>query len=169
MTESDRDKAELLHTYLNDHLAGSVAALELIEHLTKKFPGTEFEGFLADLYAHIEADQQVLRDLLNAFERSESSIRKAGAWIAEKFARPKFGIEEHDVSGSGVGLLEALEGLVLGITGKQLLWRALASASEVWPQLRGPNYSELERRAAEQRDRVEEKRVAAAREAFRIS
>ena len=167
VTASDRDNAELLHTYLNDHLAGSVAALELIEHLTKKFAGGELESFLADLYAHIEADQQVLRDLLSAFEQSESAIRKAGAWIAEKFARPKFGIEQDDVS--GVGLLEALEGLVLGITGKQLLWRALATAAEVWPQLRGPDYADLERRAAEQRDRVEEKRIAAARAAFRVA
>lgn len=169
MSDTDRDNAELLHTYLNDHLAGSVAALELIEHLTKKFPGSELESFLADLYAHIEVDQEVLRDLLDAFEQSESSIRKAGAWIAEKFARPKFAIEKEDVSGSGVGLLEALEGLVLGITGKQLLWRALAAASQAWPQLRGPDYAALERRAAEQRDRVEEKRITAAREAFRLT
>lgn len=166
VSQSDRDKAELLHTYLNDHLAGSLAALELIEYLTKKFPGTELESFFADLYKQIEADQQVLRGLLDAFEQSESTIRKAGAWIAEKFARPKFGIEKDDVS--GVGLLEALEGLVLGITGKQLLWRALAAAAQIWPQLRGPNYAELERSAAEQRDRVEEKRIAAAREAFRV-
>jgi hypothetical protein len=164
VSESDSKNAELLHTYLNDHLAGSVAALELIEHLTKKFPGTELESFLADLYAHIEADQQVLRDLLNAFEQNESAFKKAGAWIAEKFGRTKFDIDKDDVS--GVGLLEALEGLVLGITGKQLLWRSLATASEVWSQLRGPDYADLERRAAEQRDRVEEKRIAAAREAF---
>jgi hypothetical protein len=167
MSERDRDNAELLHTYLNDHLAGSVAALELIKHLTTKFPGTELESFLADLYKHIEADQQVLRDLLEAFEKGESTVRKAGAWIAEKFGQAKFGLEKHDVS--GIGLLEALEGLVLGISGKQLLWRSLATASQVWPQLRGLDYPTLERRAAEQRDRVEEKRIAAAREAFRVS
>lgn len=166
MSESERDNAELLQTYLNDHLAGSVAALELIEHLTKKFPGSELEAFFADLYTQIKADQQVLRDLLEAFEKDESVIRKTGAWVAEKFARPKFGLEKHDVS--GVGLLEALDGLVLGITGKQLLWRSLRAASETWPQLRGLNYAELERRATEQRDRVEEKRIAAAREAFRV-
>jgi len=167
MSEQDRHNTGLLHTYLNDHLAGSVAALELIEYLTEKFPGTELESFLADLYKQIEADQQVLRDLLEAFEKNESTIRKAGAWMAEKFGRAKFGLETHDVS--GVGLLEALDGLVLGITGKQLLWRALATASEAWPQLRGLDYPTLERRAAEQRDRVEEKRIAAAREAFRVT
>lgn len=154
-----------LSTYLNDHLAGSIAALELIEHLAKKFPGTELEAFLGGLHLDIAADQDVLRDLLGTFNEGESAVRKAGAWIAEKFGRLKFGLGEHDVSGPG--LLEALEGLALGITGKQLLWRSLAAASDAVPALRGPDYAELEKRAAEQRDRVEEKRLAAAREAFK--
>ena len=154
-----------LSTYLNDHLAGSVAALELIEHLADKYPDTTLESFFADLHADISADQDVLRDFLNTFGAKESSVRKAGAWLAEKVGRAKFGVAENDVSGTG--LLEALEGLAMGITGKQLLWRALASASEVMPQLRGPDYVRLEQRAMEQRDRVDQKRLAAAREAFK--
>lgn len=156
---------EHLSTYLNDHLAGSVAALELIEHLAKNYPGSTLENFFAELHADISADQDVLRDLLHTFEAKESAIRKAGAWFAEKLGRAKLGLSEHEVSGTG--LLEALEGLVLGITGKSLLWRSLASASETTPRLAGPDYAELERRALDQRDRVEEKRLAAAREAFR--
>lgn len=154
-----------LSTYLNDHLAGSVAALELIEYLADKFHDSSLEMFFADLHADITADQDVLRDLLNTFDGKESTVRKAGAWLAEKVGRAKFSIEEHDVSGTG--LLEALEGLAMGITGKQLLWRALAAASEVMPQLSGLDYAQLEQRAIEQRDRVDQKRLAAAREAFK--
>ena len=154
-----------LTSYLNDHLAGSVAALELIEYLAKNYPDTKLETFFADLHAEISADQDVLRDLLRTFGADESTIRKAGAWLAEKVGRAKFGISENDVSGTG--LLEALEGLEMGITGKQLLWRALASASETFPALRGLDYAELERRARDQRQAVEERRLAAAREAFR--
>lgn len=156
---------EHLGTYLNDHLAGSVAALELIEHLAKKYPDSTLESFFAELHADISTDQDVLRDFLNTFETKESTVRKAGAWLAEKMGQAKFGLKEHEVSGTG--LLEALEGLVMGITGKQLLWRALASASEVMPPLRGPDYARLEQRAQEQRDRVEQKQLAAAREAFK--
>ena len=101
---------------------------------------------------------------MNTFGFKESAVRKAGAWVAEKFGRAKLGLSVHEVG--GVGLLEALEGLVIGITGKRLLWRSLASAADVIPQLRGPNYAELEQRAVAQRDRVEEKRLAAARQAF---
>jgi hypothetical protein len=153
-----------LSAYLNDHLAGSVAALELIEHLAKNYPDTTLETFLADLHAEISADQDVLRDLLHTFDAKESSVRKAGAWIAEKLAQVKLGLSGSEVGGTG--LLEALEGLALGITGKQLLWRALASASEVMPQLAGLDYQHLEDRARGQRERVEEKRLAAARAAF---
>jgi hypothetical protein len=154
-----------LSKYLNDHLAGSVAALELVEYLSKNYPDTTLETFFAELHADISADQDVLRDLLNTFGAKESSVRKAGAWIAEKFGRAKLNLDEHQVK--GVGLLEALEGLVLGITGKGLLWRALSAASQVMPQLKGPDYAELEQRAVAQRNRVEEKRLAAARTAFR--
>ena len=168
MTESNSTvSVNHLSTYLNDHLAGSVAALELIEHLADKYPDTTLEGFFADLHADISADQDVLRDFLNTFNAKESSVRKAGAWLAEKVGRAKFGLEENDVSGTG--LLEALEGLEMGITGKQMLWRALASASETMAQLRGPDYARLEQRAVEQRERVEEKRLAAAREAFKLA
>lgn len=154
-----------LSTYLNDHLAGSVAALELTAYIAQKYPDTKLETFFAELHTEISADQDVLRDLLHTFEEKESTVRKAGAWLAEKAGRAKFALVEHEVSGTG--LLEALEALVIGITGKQLLWRALASASETFAALRGLDYPELEERAREQRERVEEKRLAAAQEAFR--
>ncbi len=153
-----------LSTYLNDHLAGAVMALELIEHLAKTYPDTALEGFFADLHVEVTADQEVLRDLMRTFDTGESAVRKAGAWMMEKFGRAKLGLEKNDIS--GVGLLQALEGIVLGISGKALLWRALAAAATRQPQLQGPDYAKLEQRAIEQRDRVERKRLAAAREAF---
>ena len=101
---------------------------------------------------------------MNTFDFEECAVRKAGAWLGEKLGRVKLGLSENKASGAG--LLEGLEGLVLGITGKGLLWRLLAAASQVWPELKGPDYAALEQRAIEQRNRVEEKRLAAARKAF---
>ena len=164
MDESHNINTEQLSTYLNDHLAGSVAALELIEYLAKKYPDSTLETFFAELHADVSADQDVLRDLIHTFGGKESAVRKAGAWIAEKLGRAKLNLGEHEVT--GVGLLEALEGLVIGITGKQLLWRALSSAAKRWQQLQGLDYVALEQRAATQRERVEEKRLAAAKTAF---
>ena len=53
-----------LATYLNDHLAGSVVALELLEHLGKAHPGTPTERFATELRADIAADRKELEDLM---------------------------------------------------------------------------------------------------------
>ncbi len=154
-------------TYLNDHLAGSVGALELVEHLTRNHAGTPLEKFFAELYRDISSDQDVLRDLLHTLGIEESTVRQAGAWIAEKLSRVKLGLTENQVRGPG--LLQALEGLIMGISGKEMLWRALAVAAEVYPPLQGLDYAKLEQRAVDQRDRVEEKRLDAARDSVRSS
>ena len=39
-----------LNIYLNDHLAGSVAALELVEYLAEISSGTALEGFFKNLF-----------------------------------------------------------------------------------------------------------------------
>jgi ABC-type hemin transport system ATPase subunit len=94
----------------------------------------------------------------------ESSVRKAGAWIAEKLSRPK--IELKDGSKEEVGIFLALEALHLGIPGKRSLWRALQSASRTVPALARLDYPGLERRAIEQCERVEARRLEIARTVF---
>jgi hypothetical protein len=84
--------------------------------------------------------------------------------VAEKLSRAK--IRLSDSEKNQLGLLHALEGLVLGITGKRALWAALAVAADAVPRLRELNYAQLQKRAAEQCDRVEAKRLEVAREVF---
>lgn len=156
---------EELSSYLNDHLAGSVGALELLDRLIDTYKGKPLERFFADLRNEIEADQETLKDLIARLGEKESTARKAGAWVVEKFSRAKIQLSE--TREGEMGLFLALEGLVLGITGKQSLWRALAAASERNPDLRGPDYARLEKRAVDQFDRVDTKRLEVAREVFR--
>jgi hypothetical protein len=153
-----------LASYLNDHLAGSVAAIELLDNLIKTYEDKPLEKFFKELRDDITADQDVLRKVLRKFKTKESSIRKAGAWIAEKFGRAK--IQAAGNKFGEMGLVQALEVLVLGITGKQLLWRALNAALGTSPLLRGVDLSRLEERAIEQIERIETKRLEAARETF---
>ena len=152
-----------LATYLNDHLAGSVAAIELLDHLAEKFEGQWLGTFFRGVRDDVQADQDVLHGLIKKLGIEESSLRKAGAWIVEKFGQTKL-----DVSGNepgGLGLLQALEGLALGITGKQLLWRSLATATTN-SRLQGTDFVRLEQRAKEQFERVEAERLKAASEAL---
>jgi hypothetical protein len=155
---------EILVSYLNDHLAGSVVAIELVEHLAEISKGTEQEGFFIALRAEIKDDQEVVKQLLRDLGGKESKARKAAAWLTEKVGQAKLRLDD---PGTGqLRLLEALEALLLGIQGKLALWRALAVAVDRVPQLRQLDLPRLELRAREQHDRVEVQRLQVARSAF---
>ncbi|HVF71807.1 MAG TPA: hypothetical protein VM940_09370 [Chthoniobacterales bacterium] len=156
---------DALCSYLNDHLAGSVGALELMDRLVDAHRDKPMGSFFETLRGEIQADQDQLKGLLEKLGGHESSVRKAGAWIAEKLSRPKIDLES-DPDETNVGLLLALEALVLGITGKRSLWRALGAASRTVPELARLDYSGLEKRAIEQCERVEAKRLELARTVF---
>jgi hypothetical protein len=164
LDDEQRVAMKELASYLNDHLAGSVAAIELLDHLTKTHENKPLAKLFKDLRDDISADQDVLRKLLRKFKANESAIRKAGGWLAEKFGRAK--IQAAGDKFGEMGLVQALEVLVLGITGKQLLWRALNAALGPSPLLRGVDLGRLEERAIEQIERIEAKRLEAAREVF---
>ncbi len=68
------------------------------------------------------------------------------------------------MSPAASGLVLVLEGLIMGITGKQLLWRALGAAN--LPKTEGFDFKELQRRAEEQIERTEAERIRAAQQAF---
>ncbi len=152
-----------LATYLRNHLAGATAAIELLEHLEEKYEGEELGKFFAKLNQEVTADRDVLRRLLDRFSR-ESPVRNAIGWLGEKFGRAKIKVAGENPG--QLGLLEAFEVLVLGITGKQLLWRALHASLGESPLLKGFNLAELEQRAIDQSEQVEGHRLEAARAVF---
>jgi hypothetical protein len=149
--------------YLNDHLAGSVVALELMDHLEKSHAGTGIKDFLVNLRAEILADREELEALMGRLEISPNPRRKAMAWFTEKIAEIKLSLD--DPAGGPLHLLEALEAIAIGIDGKRALWRALAAART--SGLTEPDYRRLERRAEDQRDRIETARLEAAKVALR--
>ena len=82
VSEQQSPGREGLHLYLNDHLAGSVAAIEMVDNLIEHHPEDRFGKFFHDLRNEIHADQEKLRDLIQKVGAEESTIRKAGAWFA---------------------------------------------------------------------------------------
>src|SRR5256714_11551638 len=107
-------KMEDLRDYLNDHLAGAVGALELLDRVVEACQGKPLERFFRDLRRDIEEDQAQLKELMAKLGVDESAVQKAGAWVAEKFSRSK--IEGGEGSKKEIGIFLALEALVLGIT-----------------------------------------------------
>jgi hypothetical protein len=154
-----------LAIYLNDHLAGSAAAVELLEQLEALHPGTEMARFFAALRSEIVADRKELEELMKRLQIVESRPRKASAWIGGKFTELKLRLD--DRARGPLRLLESLEALGLGIHGKLALWRALNAATVVNSALGILDYERLERRAEEQREAVEVLRLEAARVAFK--
>ena len=154
------EAADQLHVYLNDHLAGSVAAIELVDDLIEHHPTHRLAKFFNDMRDEIAADQETLRSLLEKLGREESSVRKAGAWLGEKLGRAKLRFSGE----SSIGLMQALEALVLGVTGKQLLWRSLAVISSNIVELQGTDFAELESRAKLQIEQLEAERLQVSRE-----
>jgi hypothetical protein len=151
-----------LDSYLNDHLAGSVSALELLEHWVRIHDGEQLANFFRDIKAEVRQDQEKLREVMHSLGIEESNVRQAGAWAAEKVGRVRLIIAGDEPR--SVGLVLTLEGLIMGVTGKKLMWRALAAAN--LPQLNGYDFEQLERRAEQQIERLEAERMRAVPEAF---
>ena len=153
-----------LATYLNDHLAGSIGALEMLDNLIETHEGTALNSFLVSTRDEIREDQGDLKRLMRDLGIEESTVRQAGAWLAEKFSRPK--LQLGDKAAPNLALLQSLESLCLGIAGKRSLWRSLTVASADSTRIRNVDLARLEQRATDQFERVEKEKLRIAGEIF---
>jgi hypothetical protein len=158
---------EHLGTYLNNHLAGAMAALELMQHLEEQQADTSVSSFLAELRNEVTEEGQALEALLDRLQIDQSRTRKALAWLTEKGAQLKLQLD--DAASGELHLFEGLEALVIGLEGKRALWEALAVVAEDEPALQGPDYTQLIQRSKAQHRRAEAVRRDAARAAFRAT
>jgi hypothetical protein len=156
-----------LKTYMKDHHAGSVAALQLLDHLVSANIAKPHQTFFIALRREVSEDQSALEKMLCDLHGSEGLMRNAVAFVGEKLSRVKLLLE--DPSGSRLAYFEKLEALALGIEGKRALWRALDAVASEAPTLQTVDFDRLNQRAEAQRQRVEGVRIQAAREAFTAS
>jgi hypothetical protein len=152
-----------LTTYLNDHLAGSHLALELLTRLAESADAPEVRDTAAALHQEIECEQRILRDLIAALGGGESQVKRALGWLAEKASRVKFGSGAEE---DGFALFQSLELLALGIEGKCSFWRALATIADREPAIRDLDLGNLLERAHVQHDELELLRLAIAPDAL---
>jgi hypothetical protein len=155
-------RSPLLAIYLNDHLAGSMVGIGLARRARASNEGTELGRTLAEVGAEIEADQAILRRLMAQLDIAESKVKPAGAWLAEKLGRLKLNGQLRGYS--PLSRVVELEGLVTGVTGKMLLWRAMERT--FGSSLPGFDFAALAERADSQRQRLEPHRLDAAEQAF---
>jgi hypothetical protein len=153
-----------LRIYLQDHLAGSTAGLELARRTRGANEGTEYGPPLAKLADEIEADRRMLQGIMEDLGFGGDRLKNVSAWALEKAGRLKLNGE---LTGySPLSRVVELEGLLTGITGKKGLWISLLEVAPSEPRLEVALLERLRDRAEEQRATVEELREKAAREAF---
>ncbi|WP_053846445.1 hypothetical protein [Streptomyces sp. NRRL B-24085] len=134
--------------YLNDHLAGATAGVELARRMTQEHHGTAYGESLENLRKEISQDRQALVRLLADLDVPVRRYKTYGAWLGEKAARLK--PNGRLLRRSGLALLIELEALRLGAQGKASLWRGLLAASAQDARLDADRLEELLRRAARQ-------------------
>jgi hypothetical protein len=150
-----------LAIYLNDHLGGATGGVELARRLRTSNRGDDTFGPPSDrICSEIEEDRAALEQVIKGFGFSPSTVKPAGAWVAEKLGRLKLNGRSRGYS--PLSRLLELEGLWMGITGKIALWKTLAGSDYV--EGLGLDFAQLAVRAAEQRSTVEDLPSAAARE-----
>ena len=161
----DADVHTRLSTYLNDHLGGSAAGVDLARRLCRNNRGTQYGPPLEDIARQVEEDVGQLREIMARFDVGEDRIKQVAATAAEKVGRLK--LNGQLLGYSPLSRLVELEGMMLGVTGKLALWVVLNENYGDDPRLSGVDLPRLIARAKEQRTMLEGLRRSAAAEAIK--
>jgi hypothetical protein len=159
-----------LAAYLADHLAGSVAGIDLVDGLATaadRAGDRERALWLRAVHDALESAQTELRAVMTRSNAREPMLKQAGGWIGEKVARVSLTLAAA-TEGPTLAWLNGLEALALGLQGQAALWRALDATFTAGDPRRGTSdFTALERRAQTLFAEVDRARLAAAATAFR--
>lgn len=147
---------ESIEVYLNDHLAGATAGVNLVEQAVDRHRADDMNDFFGQLASDIRADYATLETLIEDMGVDKSASKAALAEVGSKLAAPKFNAE-----GAGneyLGDFVTLETLSIGVEGKRCMWVALQTVADAYPELQALDLDALEARAQDQRERLEGKR-----------
>lgn len=164
MSATDSRGTDHLRTYLNDHLGGANAGVEMARRLEADARGEPDAQLLGPIAADVEQDVATLQELIARFGAARHPVKEAVGWAAEKVQR--LGIAEPLTGSPHLTRMLQAESLSLGVEGKLGLWQALQEVATVHPRLADVDLAGLVERARDQRRRIEAVRVAAARRAF---
>lgn len=151
-----------LGIYLNDHLAGATAGLDLARRIagTRQVPAPPAE--LRQFAQEVAEDRDTLMRIMGTLGIPVRSYKVWAAWAGEKASRLK--PNGRLTTRSPLSNLEELELLRLGVEGKAAGWRTLRTLADRDSRLEAGQLDELISRARRQAGFLEESRIRAARE-----
>lgn len=155
---------EALDSYLNDHLAGSAAAVELVDRLRATNAGTPLAAHLEGLGLEIKADRDTLGEVMERLGVVRSTPKQLVGKVMETLSRLR--LNERVTGGADVTRLMELETLSLGIEGKVSLWRSLNHVADGHPGLAEFDLAALVGKAEGQRTGLEPYKLEAAAHAL---
>ena len=156
-------QTEPLPIYLNDHLAGATAGLELFRRAAASVP-PQHRDALRRLTSEIESDRAALIEMMGALAVPVRHYKVVAGWAGEKLGRVK--PNGRLVGRSPLASLLELEALVVGVRGKAAGWQALRVVAQHDPRLSIPRLDELIARADRQQEELEQMRQQVATEIF---
>jgi hypothetical protein len=162
-----RSAQDPLGIYLNDHLAGATAGLELARRVAgaRQVPATgpELQRFAEEA----AEDRAALLRIMGTLGVPVRSYKVWAAWAGEKAGRLK--PNGRLTTRSPLSNLVELEILLLGVEGKATGWRTVRALADRDGRLDAAELDELLSRARRQADFLEEARVRAAQQVITAS
>jgi hypothetical protein len=149
-----------LGIYLNDHLAGATAGVELARRLAKSQHGSENGETLSELADAIARDRNELLDIMADLDVPIRRYKVITAWIAEKGGRLK--LNGRLLNRSPLSTLVELEVLRLGVEGKAAMWRTLRAVAASLGEPQTTRLDRLTANARRQSDTLENLRMRSA-------
>jgi hypothetical protein len=152
-----------LAIYLNDHVGGSTAGVELIHRIARSHTGARRQK-LDELGRQIEEDRSALLDMMARLEVPVRQYKVVAGWVGEKVGRFK---PNGQLTGRApLGALIELETMLLGVRGKAAGWQTLRIVAEHDDRLSVERLDELLARADGQSEALEQIRREVAAEVF---
>jgi hypothetical protein len=154
----------LLGIYLNDHLAGATACVELAQRAAAGSHDVRVSEPLAKFAAEAAQDRAALLDAMNALGVRVRQYKMYAARLGEKAGRLK--PNGHLAGRSPLSTLEEVEALQMSVTGMTAGWRTLRALAEHDRRLDRAQLDQLIATADRQSHVLEELRLRAAAAVF---
>lgn len=153
-----------LATYLNDHLAGSMAAIDLAEKAAERNRGNRLGVFLVEFVKVIDEDRATLEGVIERLGLGKGGIKATAGRVVEKVSRLR--LHEKVTGDPDLSRVLELETLIMGVTGKLRLWHSLQESMASDARLAGVDFEALVRRAHDQLADLDDHHREAAVRAF---
>ena len=160
-SDTSRDRQRLLRIYLNDHLTGATAGVELARRCRRRGLRTDL-GHLTELADEIAGDREELLSIMAALDVPVQQLKVYAGWVTEKLGRLK---PNGQIAGrSPLSTVLELEGLRMAVAGKAAGWAALRSYAG--RPLDGARLDALQARAEQQQATLAELHATAVADLF---